>query len=259
MKNILIGIPVKNCGAWLENTVKQIINLQYDKENISVVFVENDSDDYSFAVVEYCANKLLSKYNYRSVKYEKMDIGFKLPHESRHDFRHMDKRMNSLKIIRNYIVDTYLLDNDFLWWVDADYQYIPPNFLIDAVNFDTDIVMPRVEVEGKNYDGMTHSVIDGVGLPIDEVSKKIDEMFYPMNIVECAALISRRVYDSGLRYDSGYLIGDDDKKYFFQEGTHFSRKAKIMGFKLYGSLKHIIIHQAINGCIPYDTVEKNEN
>lgn len=256
MKNVLIGIPVKNCGAWLENTVKQIINLQYDKENISIVFIENDSDDYSFAVIEYCVNKLLSKYNYRSVKYEKRDIGFKLPHESRHDFRHMEKRMNSLKTIRNYIVDTYLLDNDFLWWVDADYQYIPPNFLIDAVNFDTDIIMPRVEVEGKNYDGMTHALIDDVGVFIDEVAKKFDDAFYPMNLVECASLVSRRVFDHGLRYDSGVLTGDIGVEHYYQEGTHFSHRAKLAGFKLYGSLKHVIIHQPINGTIPFEIETK---
>ena len=252
MKNVLIGIPVKNCGAWLENTVNQLINMNYDKQNLSIVFIENDSDDYSYVVVEYCVNKILSKYNYRSVKYEKKDIGFKLPHESRHDFRYMDKRMNSLKIIRNHIVDTYLLDNDFLWWVDADYQYIPPGFLIEAVNFDKDIIMPRVEVNGINYDGMTHALIDGVGVPIDQVAKRFDDVFYPMNLVECAALVSRRVFDSKLRYNSGVVVSEDGNKYYFQEGTHFSRKAKMMGFKLYGALKHVIIHQPVTGTIPYN-------
>ncbi len=41
-KNVLIGIPVKNCGAWLETTIWEIINLDYHKENISIVFIEND-------------------------------------------------------------------------------------------------------------------------------------------------------------------------------------------------------------------------
>jgi glycosyltransferase involved in cell wall biosynthesis len=252
-KNVLIGIPVKNCGSWLENTVRQIINLDYDKENLSIVFVENDSDDNSFAVIEYCIHELLSKYRYRSIKYEKKDIGFKLPHESRHDFRHMDKRMNSLKTIRNYIVDNYLVDNGYIWWVDADYQYIPPNFLKESVEFGTDIIMPRVEVNGTNYDGMTHAYIDGVCIPIDEVAKKFDDVFYPMNLVECASLISRNVFDSGIRYDSGLLKGDDGiTEHYYQEGPHFSLRAKLAGFKLYGSLKHVIIHQPINGTIPYN-------
>ena len=251
-KNVLIGIPVKNCARWLENTVKQIINLDYDKQNLSIVFVENDSEDNSFAVIEYCIHELLSKYRYRSIKYEKKDIGFKLPHESRHDFRHMDKRMNSLKIIRNYIVDNYLSDNSYLWWVDADYQYIPTNFLKESIEFDTDIIMPRVEVNGVNYDAMTHTKIDGVSVHIDEVAKKFDNTFYPMNLVECAALISRKVFDSGLRYDSGIIneVGGNDL--FLQEGPHFSYRAKLSGFKLYGSLKHIIIHQPINGAVPYN-------
>jgi|LakMenE18May11ns_1017448.scaffolds.fasta_scaffold9865348_3 glycosyltransferase involved in cell wall biosynthesis len=251
-KNVLIGIPVKNCAPWLETTVKQIINLDYNKENLSIVFVENDSEDNSFAVIEYCIHELLSKYRYRSIKYEKKDIGFKLPHESRHDFRHMDKRMNSLKTIRNHIVDNYLTDNGYIWWVDADYQYIPPNFLIESVNFGTDIIMPRVEVNDVNYDGMTHAIIDGVAVPIDKVASRFDDTFYRMNIVECAALISRRVFDSGLRYDSGIIKENDGTEHFLQEGPHFSYRAKLSGFKLYGSLKHVIIHQPINGTIPYN-------
>ena len=61
VKKILIGIPVKNCGAWLETTVRQIINLNYHKESISIVFIENDSEDYSHNVLEYCVDKLLKK------------------------------------------------------------------------------------------------------------------------------------------------------------------------------------------------------
>ena len=157
---VLIGIPVKNCGAWLEATVRQIINLDYYKENLSIVFVENDSEDYSYQVVDYCVNKLLSKYNYRSVCFEKKDMGFSLPHESRHDFRHMKNRMNSLKIIRNHIIDVYLKDNDYLWWVDADYRKIPYDILKVAMSHNKDILMPRVEINGKNYDGMTCGIYE---------------------------------------------------------------------------------------------------
>ena len=253
VKKILIGIPVKNCGAWLETTVRQIINLNYHKESISIVFIENDSEDYSHNVIEYCVDKLLKKYAYRSVSYERKELGFHLPHESRHDFRHTTRRMNSLKVIRNYIVDTYLKDNDYLWWIDADYQCIPQNFLIDAVNFDKDIIMPRVEVDGGNYDGMTHADIDGIAVPIHEVAKKFDCDFYPMNIVECASLISRKLFDYGLRYDSGFLKGSDGiTEHFYQEGPHFSHRAKLAGFTLYGSLKHVIIHQSINGTVPFE-------
>lgn len=251
-KNVLIGIPVKNCGAWLENTVHQIINLNYYKENVSIVFIENDSDDYSMTVIEYCVNKLLSKYGYRSVKYEKKDIGFKLPHQSRHDFRHMVNRMNSLKIIRNHIVDNYLLDNDFIWWVDADYRLIPFNFLRDAVQLDVDFVMPRVEVDGKNYDGETCVFIDNKKVYINELAKLYNDDFYEMDLVECASLVSRKVFDFGLRYDSGYVIDKDGKEYFYQEGPFFSHKAKLAGFKLYASLKHVIVHQDIVGTISFD-------
>lgn len=252
MKNVLIGIPVKNCAEWLENAVNQIINIDYPKQYISIVFLENDSVDTSLGVIKYCCNNVLSQHQYKFIHYEKRDVGFHLPHNSRHDFRHMEKRMNSLKIIRNYIVDTYLKDNDYLWWVDADYKYIPPNFLKDAIELDVDFVMPRVEVDGINYDGATHADISGIAVQIDQVATQSDKTFHPMNLVECAALVSRKVFDTGLRYDNGVLPGNDGTEHYYQEGPHLSHRAKLAGFKLYGSLKHIIVHQAINGTTPFD-------
>lgn len=250
--NVLIGIPVKNCGPWIEHTVRQIIGIDYSKDKLSIVFVENDSDDYSLEVIKYCAEKLLSKHNYKSLRYEKKDVGFHLPHTSRHDFSHMKSRMNSLRIIRNHIVDTYLENNDFLWWIDADYKTIPSGLLQEVVSFDGDIIMPRVEVDGTNYDGMTHAIIDGEKMYIDKVAEKYKhlECFYPMNLVECAAIVSRRVFDYGIRYDSGQSIvnGEDC---FLQEGPYFSMLAKQAGFKLYGELRHVIIHQSIGGSTPF--------
>lgn len=250
---VLIGIPVKNCGAWLEATVRQIINLDYYKENLSIVFVENDSEDYSYQVVDYCVNKLLSKYNYRSVCFEKKDMGFSLPHESRHDFRHMKNRMNSLKIIRNHIIDVYLKDNDYLWWVDADYRKIPYDILKVAMSHNKDILMPRVEINGKNYDGMTQCIYDGKVTHIDDLSKLMpDTDIYPMDIVECASFISRKVFDSGLRYDSGSIVLENGDKMFLQEGPFFSHMAKQRGFELYGLLNRVIEHQEIVGTVPYN-------
>jgi len=251
-KKILIGIPVKNCESWLKNTVQQIINLDYNKENISIVFIENDSDDHSLTVIKYCVNKLLTKYKYRSVNYEKKDIGFKLPHQSRHDFRHLDKRMNSLRIVRNYIVDNYLLDNDFVWWVDADYKFIPPTLLKDAINFDKDIIMPRVEVNNINYDGQTRGYVDGKIFKINEISSMVNDDIYPMEMIECAAIISRKVFDTGIRYESGFLTEENGNKIYLQEGPHFAYRAKKKGFQLYGLLKHVIVHQDIVGTVLFE-------
>jgi len=252
-KNILIGIPVKNCGAWVETTIRELINLDYHKENISIVFVENDSEDYSYQALEYCVNKVLSKYNYRSIVLEKKDTGFNLPHYSRHDLKYRSRRMNSLKIIRNYIVDTHLKDNDYLWWVDADYRKIPYDLLKVAIPYDKDIIMPRVEIDGKNYDGMTKGIFEDKLLSIQEISKRVvDSEIYPMEIVECASIISRRVFDAGIRYDSGDMLMNENLPFFFQEGPYFSYLSKKKGFELYGLLSRVIEHQEICGTKPYD-------
>lgn len=247
MKTVLIGIPVKNCDEWLENVVNHIININYPKQYISIIFLENDSVDNSLDVVKHCCNQLLSIHSYKLISYEKRDMGFHLPHNSRHDFRHMEKRMLSLKTIRNYIVDTYLVDNDYLWWVDADYKYIPENFLINAINNGQyDILMPRVEVNNTNYDGMTYGIYQGEKYSIKKLSELVDVDYYPMEIVECASLISRKVFDAGIRYGYGNLEVNGNIQ-FLQEGPYFSHLSKIKGFKLGGDLKHIIVHHDICG------------
>jgi len=252
MKNVLIGIPVKNCAKWLETVVDQIINIDYPKQYISIIFLENDSVDNSLDVIRHCCNNKLSRYPYKFIHYEKRDVGFHLPHESRHDFRHMEGRMNSLKIIRNYIVDTYLKDNDYLWWVDADYKIIPMDLLKIAITHKKDIMMPRVEVNGINYDGMTCGFVNNQPYNIKEISTLVGEEIYPMEITECAAIISNKVFESGIRYDSCIVKLNDGSETFLQEGPYFSYHAKQKGFKLYGMLKHIIEHQEIDGTTPFD-------
>lgn len=257
-KNILIGIPVKNCGEWIEETIQQIINIEYDKSKISIAFVENDSTDYSYAALQYCIGKHLSKHPYRSIKLEKKDIGFDLPHTSRHDFRHMEKRMNSLRIIRNHIVDTYLQDNDFLWWVDADYKYIPPTLLSEIIEFNGDVVMPRVEVLGTNYDGVSYTLIRNKYLYMKELASYVNDNFFEMELIECAAIISRKIFDAGIRYNSGLVPDETGKEHYMQEGPFFAHCVKQKGFKLYGALKLVIEHQAINGTFLFDPINKNE-
>jgi hypothetical protein len=161
--------------------------------------------------------------------------------------------MNSLKIIRNHIIDVYLKDNDYLWWVDADYRKIPYDILKVAMSHNKDILMPRVEINGKNYDCMTQCIYDGKVTHIDALSKLMpDTDIYPMDIVECASFISRKVFDSGLRYDSGSILLENGDEMFLQEGPFFSHMAKQRGFELYGLLNRVIEHQEIVGTVPYN-------
>jgi hypothetical protein len=115
------------------------------------------------------------------------------------------------------------------------------------------MVMPRVEIFGKNYDGMTCGIYENTRYNIQELSKLVtDRDIYPMEIVECASIISRRVFDAGLRYDSGATLLNDGSSKFLQEGPYFSNAAKQKGFELYGLLTRVIEHQEICGTIPFD-------
>ncbi len=66
--NIVLAIPVKNCSQFLPNLCKEIEKLDYPKENLSIMFLENDSTDGSWASC-LIGISYLSKYKYRSGRY----------------------------------------------------------------------------------------------------------------------------------------------------------------------------------------------
>ena len=121
-KSILVGIPVKNTGKYLENLLNQITSQDYDLSKITVVLLEGDSNDNSYEICK-C---IVKKYLNLSIIVDKLDLGYDLEHSQlRYSQDKFPTRIKNLVISRNYIVDNYLKQNDYVWWVDSDFEYIP--------------------------------------------------------------------------------------------------------------------------------------
>lgn len=239
MHNILIAIPMKNCGIFFNNLMRQIDNLDYPKEHISIAIVENDSDDNSWERIQAFAEaQKLS--GYRSVQIEKRDTGFKLPIESRHVDSIQPKRLKVLADLRQYIVDKYLQDNDYLWWIDADCIQIPRNSLNEMLRPGHDIVVPILILPGGSlYDHTTVRIEpDGTATQVPQLAaENLDAHFIRVDLANAPFLASRKVLEL-VRYECEE--GD-------QEGPCFSRHAAKHGIFPYAAVNVRLVHAPIRG------------
>lgn len=235
---VLIGILVKNTEVYLRNLAQQIINIKYPKEKITIVFLESDSDDNSFNLLKNEIVPMLLRFNYENVILDKKDMGFKLHPQHRHLNNVQTNRLKCLCISRQYIIDRYLSDNDYIFWIDSDYEYIPPKILIKLLSFKVDIIIPCVRLKnGTLYDTGTNKS----GKRIDKLG---NDKLIEVDSLSAHALISRKVFVSGINY---FQEGDTSS---IQEGSIISRDAKLKGLKLYVAPKCVIIHHTINGTMP---------
>jgi glycosyltransferase involved in cell wall biosynthesis len=246
--NILIGIPVKNTGKYLDNLFNQLINLDYDKSLITVVLLEGDSNDDSY---EVCRD-IKDKYNgVVTTILDKLDLGFNLNHSfERHYTSNLPNRIKNLVICRNYIVDNYLKNNSHIWWVDSDFEVIPPYSLKKFIEHDKDIIIPFLTHTKWGYhDCGSYGTVNGEKVRMFYMNQYIkNETIFKLDQADAHCFIKRRVFDSGLRYrhvEEQYVDMCGTKMPVFLEGPSFSRDAIKMGFEVWGSSDIIIHHHNV--------------
>lgn len=245
MPRILIGIPIKNCGAFLESIGKQLVNLDYDKSRIQVALVLGDCIDDSVSESKRLCQHLIES-GFGSVYLNYLRTGFNLPHTSRHVPEFQASRLNGLAITRQFIIDNYLDGNDYVWWVDADYVEIPCHTLRKLVGYGLDFVIPNLRLpNGVLYD--QGSMKGG---------KKLDEIngndLVELDIASAHAFISAKIFKSAHYLgnpaeDKGFDCSMLISKKLYQEGDILSLRALNSGFKLYASKKTVITHAAVSG------------
>ncbi len=159
LPSVLISILVKNTKFNLDNLASQVIRLDYPKELLSIVFLESDSEDGSY---EYLKDIMPLFSDWKAAYLEKLDFGFKLFQELRHveekpQGLKQRQRLINLAKSRQYVVDKYLKNESFLWWVDSDYKVIPKDTLAKLVSYDRDMVIPLLKLEWREeaYDRST--------------------------------------------------------------------------------------------------------
>ena len=243
---MLLGIPVKNCAAFLPNLVTQILGLDWQADRLRVIFLENDSDDDSYEAC-LCATDVLRYHGISSSTVQK-SFGYHLPHESRHLPEVQRDRLRILGRLRQLIVDHYLQSAEYLFWVDADFERIPSNSLKMLVGAHKDIIIPvyRTAEDGSIYDCSSFALNDdSVRLTVHELLEHTgSDDIVPMHLLNAAALVHRRVFNS---LKDAYIGAEGN-----QEGSVFSKAAITAGFSLWLHKKVCIQHACISGEEPLE-------
>lgn len=237
LSSVLIGILVKSAKFNLDNLASQVIGLDYPKELLSIVFLESDSEDGSY---EHLKDIMPLFSDWKTAYMEKLDFGFKLSHELRHvedkpQGRRQRQRLINLAKSRQHIVDKYLKDESFLWWVDSDYKVIPKDTLAKLVSYDRDMVIPLLKLEWREeaYDRST----DRKDMDIDNLAKTYPNQLVEVNYMSAHAIIKSKVFRAGANY-----LSDFNAPVIDQEGAVFTRTAKALNFKPYLATGCVIYH-----------------
>jgi len=237
LPSVLIGILVKNAKFNLDNLAGQVIGLDYPKEFLSIVFLEGDSEDGSY---EHLKDIMPLFSDWKTAYLEKLDFSFKLSRELHHveekpqGLRQRQRLINLAKS-RQYVVDKYLKDESFLWWVDSDYKIIPRDTLAKLLSYDKDMVIPLLKLEGieEAYDRST----DRKAMDIDTLAKTYQNQLVEVDYMSAHAIIKSKVFRAGANY-----LSDFNAPIIDQEGAVLTRKAKALGFKPYLATGCVIWH-----------------
>src|SRR5215213_9895073 len=116
---VLILTPVKDATPWLDGYLARLSCLTYPPSAISLGFLESDSVDGTFEVLEQRVSALRERY--RRVGLWKRDFGYLLPtHVHRGMPEIQIERRTVLARSRNHLLFHALDDEVWVLWLDAD-------------------------------------------------------------------------------------------------------------------------------------------
>lgn len=236
---ILIGIPVKNTGQFLPNLFNQLRNLDYNKRLITISLVEGDSNDNSYDI---CKTIQYTENEFENVHLDKMDFGFQLNHnDDRWKIENFKSRIRNLVSTRNFIINNYSHRVDYVWWVDSDFEIIPPNTLKLLLDCNKDVIIPMLTHDRFGFhDCGSVTIADGVQkrFQFDTTNELIK-----LDRADCHCFINGKVFKTPIRYtyvESPYRDGCGHTYPCYSDGTQFSFDCIRAGYQIYGA-KHIII------------------
>jgi len=227
MKNkILILTPVKDAEKFLDVYFKNLYQLNFPHKNISIGFLESDSSDSTYSLLE---NKLPElKREFGKAGLWKKDFGFKIPEDTpRWAGSIQHERRSNIAKSRNHLLFHALHDEDWVLWLDVDLIEYPTDIIQQLLKTEKEIVTPNCvrEYKGKSFDLNAWS---------DKGKKHLHDLRSKGNLVELHAvggtmlLIKADIHRDGLIFPP-FLYGSKNKRI---RNTHFfftSQKEKFLG------------------------------
>lgn len=150
---ILILTPLKDAEAYLPIYFKNLYHLTCPHQNISLGFLESDSQDRTYAILQARLAELNREF--RQVRLWQRDFGFKLPPGMPQWAGQIQyERRSVLARSRNHLLFNALDDEDWVLWLDVDVVDYPADIIERLLATGKEIVHPHCvrEYHGPSYD-----------------------------------------------------------------------------------------------------------
>jgi len=217
---ITIGTPIRNREWILDDFFKGILNLNYDKKSINLVFLINDSQDRSMEKVYIFTDKNHNKYKNITV----LSKRYYAPEDKRTN-RSRDKIIPHLARVRNDLLQSVRdLNSDYFLSLDSDI-IVNPEIINNLISHDKDIISSIIyndENHDKTYPNRYNNIMiscnDSYAHYLDYPQHEI----FPVDVTGACYLLKNGVYR---------IINYDDHPQ--GEDIAFCKKAKQHGFEIW--------------------------
>lgn len=220
---ILITAPVRNREWILEDYLKALQELDFDKESLAFHFILNDSVDNSKDILTKF--KYTKRMEYRYIRLS--EVNFEAPKDlgeegqGRESGIDRDKSTHPiLAILRNLTLDFARMDKaDYLFSVDSDI-IVKPDILNKLIEANKAIVAGLIS-NGNNNDFNF--------LPFSGSRSKVEQEIFEVKVTGACCLISKNVFNNrSIRYSETFGTGEDLG--FCESARHFGFKSYVLPY-----------------------------
>lgn len=154
---ILILTPLHNSEKTLFRYAREIRELQYAHELISIAFGEDSSTDATVEEAKLIIDELKPS-GFRNISFFHFDIGSQVDGDwdNVHQRVEQYKRRQHIAKARNLLLKSALTDQDYVLWIDSDIGDLPPDIIQQLLYAKKDIVTPTCLMKQglitRNYD-----------------------------------------------------------------------------------------------------------
>ncbi|XP_076106856.1 uncharacterized protein LOC143075351 [Mytilus galloprovincialis] len=249
---ILILTPLHNSEKTLFRFAREIRELQYAHELISIAFGEDGSTDGTVEEAKLVIEELRTS-GFRNISFYHFDIGQQVSGdwEDIHQRIQQYKRRQHLAKARNLLLKKALSDEDYVLWIDSDIGDLPQDIIQHLLFAKKDIVTPTCLIKQgltvRNYDKNiwretplslenqkhmrpNYLVIEGYGSTsrIYLPDLRGEGRIVPLDGVGgCTLLVRAKCHREGLDFPETLF-----DHHIETEGL--AKKAKTMGYSVYG-------------------------
>lgn len=153
MEHILILTVVKNASRWLPQYFDNISKLSYPAKYLSLAFLESDSTDGTYEMLETKLKELTGDFH--RTKLIKKDFGYQMPKGlPRWSSQFQIQRRSILAKSRNHLLMGSLQDENWVLWLDIDVVEYPHDVIEQMLATGKEIIHPNCvhEYGGESFD-----------------------------------------------------------------------------------------------------------